>query len=292
MKKLLYLIILVSHFSFGESFKSQLDTNAILIGQQIKFSLKASNINSEIVWPNISDSIFDGIELISSSNIDTSIDGNNISFFQEFIITAWDSGVYYIPSFSINEQLKSEGFLLNVFSIQINENDTLKDIKSQIEPRFNLLDYWVLILTALIVLCLILVLKKYYKKDIKQSKAIEIQPTIAPNVIALKSLEELEKDQLWQSGKIKKYHSKISEIIRSYIEARFKVIALELTTDEIIMNIRNKTSADNIKELNKILARADLAKFAKSKPIDLENEESMLIAIKFVEQTTEIKDDE
>ena len=50
MKKLLYLIILVSHFSFGESFKSQLDTNAILIGQQIKFSLKASNINSEIVW--------------------------------------------------------------------------------------------------------------------------------------------------------------------------------------------------------------------------------------------------
>ena len=94
---------------------------------------------------------------------------------------------------------------------------------------------------------------------------------------------------IWKN---KKYHSKISEIIRSYIEARFKVIALELTTDEIIMNIRNKTSADNIEELNKILTRADLAKFAKSKPIDLENEESMLIAIKFVEQTTEIKDDE
>ena len=116
--------------------------------------------------------------------------------------------------------------------------------------------------------------------------------SLEEEIIIKKALEKLEKDQLWQSGKIKKYHSKISEIIRSYIEARFKVIALELTTDEIIMNIRNKTSADNIEELNKILARADLAKCAKSKPIDLENEESMLIAIKFVEQTTEINDDE
>ena len=292
MKKSLIFIILVSHFSFGENFKSQIDTNAILIGQQVKFSLLASNISSEIVWPSVTDSIFDGVELISSSDIDTLIEGSNMSFFQEFIITAWDSGVYYIPSFSLNGQLKSEGVLLNVFSIQIKENDILRDIKSQIKPKFNLLDYWIWIVIILIIFCLILILKKYLKKDKADITIIKNVPTIEADIIALELLENLEKDQLWQSGKIKQYHSRISEIIRSYIEERFKIIALELTTDEIITNISNKTLSKNIKELYKILVRADLAKFAKSKPIDTENEESMRIAKKFIKQTTEIKDDE
>ena len=53
-----------------------------------------------------------------------------------------------------------------------------------------------------------------------------------------------------------------------------------------------QTLSKNIKELSKILVRADLAKFAKSKPFDTENEESMRIAKKFIKQTTEIKNDE
>jgi len=158
MKKLIIfiLIILSNKISLAENFQATLDTNAILIGQQIKFSLKCSDLNSEINWPILTDSILNGIEIIKFSKIDTIYNKDtSITYYQEFIITAWDSGAYYIPPIKLNNNLVSEGFLLNVFSIDIKESDSLKDIKEQIEAKFSLLDYWIWILVLLIVLLVI-----------------------------------------------------------------------------------------------------------------------------------------
>lgn len=95
MKKLIIfiLIILSNKISLAENFQATLDTNAILIGQQIKFSLKCSDLNSEINWPILTDSILNGIEIIKFSKIDTIYNKDtSITYYQEFLITAWDSG--------------------------------------------------------------------------------------------------------------------------------------------------------------------------------------------------------
>lgn len=288
MKKLIIfiLIILSNKISLAENFQATLDTNAILIGQQIKFSLKCSDLNSEINWPILTDSILNGIEIIKFSKIDTIYNKDtSITYYQEFIITAWDSGAYYIPPIKLNNNLVSEGFLLNVFSIDIKESDSLKDIKEQIEAKFSLLDYWIWILALLIVLLGIYLFNKFFNKSNQTATTKKVVIKIAPNIIATNALDKLEKKKLWQEGKIKEYYSEISEILRTYIDSRFNIIALELTTEEIINKISKNISSESTKELRTLLLRSDLAKFAKSKPIDVENNESMLLAKKLVDQT-------
>ena len=288
MKKLIIfiLIILSNKISLAENFQATLDTNAILIGQQIKFSLKCSDLNSEINWPILTDSILNGIEIIKFSKIDTIYNKDtSITYYQEFIITAWDSGAYYIPPIKLNNNLVSEGFLLNVFSIDIKESDSLKDIKEQIEAKFSLLDYWIWILFLLIVLLGIYLFNKFFNKSNQTATTKKVVIKIAPNIIATNALDKLEKKKLWQEGKIKEYYSEISEILRTYIDSRFNIIALELTTEEIINKISKNISSESTKELRTLLLRSDLAKFAKSKPIDVENNESMLLAKKLVDQT-------
>ena len=288
MKKLIIftLIILSNKISLAENFQATLDTNAILIGQQIKFSLKCSDLNSEINWPILTDSILNGIEIIKFSKIDTIYNKDtSITYYQEFIITAWDSGAYYIPPIKLNNNLVSEGFLLNVFSIDIKESDSLKDIKEQIEAEFSLLDYWIWILVLLIVLLGIYLFNKFFNKSNQTATTKKVVIKIAPNIIATNALDKLEKKKLWQEGKIKEYYSEISEILRTYIDSRFNIIALELTTEEIINKISKNISSESTKELRTLLLRSDLAKFAKSKPIDVENNESMLLAKKLVDQT-------
>ena len=288
MKKLIIfiLIILSNKISLAENFQATLDTNAILIGQQIKFSLKCSDLNSEINWPILTDSILNGIEIIKFSKIDTIYNKDtSITYYQEFIITAWDSGAYYIPPIKLNNNLVSEGFLLNVFSIDIKESDSLKDIKEQIEAKFSLLDYWIWILALLIVILGIYLFNKFFNKSNQTATTKKVVIKIAPNIIATNALDKLEKKKLWQEGKIKEYYSEISEILRTYIDSRFNIIALELTTEEIINKISKNISSESTKELRTLLLRSDLAKFAKSKPIDVENNESMLLAKKLVDQT-------
>ena len=62
---------------------------------------------------------------------------------------------------------------------------------------------------------------------------------------------------------------------------------MELTTNEILEELKGTLNNDQINNLKSILQRADLAKFAKSKPINTENIESMVLAKEFVHSTKE-----
>jgi hypothetical protein len=110
---------------------------------------------------------------------------------------------------------------------------------------------------------------------------------IPADIVALKELSRLNKAKIWQEGNVKEYHSQLSVIIRKYTEIRFKFIALELTTDEIISKLKSKVNNEDLSSITILLQRADLAKFAKSKPNEDENKESMQLAQYFVKNTKE-----
>jgi low affinity Fe/Cu permease len=145
-------------------------------------------------------------------------------------------------------------------------------------------------LVGIIVLTLIVFLLKKYVFNKKEKERIEKPEVIIPaDITALQQLTKLDKAQLWQGGRIKEYHSELSEIIRRYTENRFNFIALELATDEIISELKSKVNNEQLASITILLQRADLAKFAKSKPDEDENKESMQLAKYFVGQTKEKK---
>lgn len=291
MRKLFFIlfILTVSLFCSGQKAIITLDTNAILIGEQIIFKIECVDIDKTINWPLFNDTIVNGIEIISKSEIDTIsnsyTDKKTYSFSQEYLITSWDSGAYYIAPIKLNSSLSTEGLLLNVMSVSTDQNSEIKDIKEPFDAEYEFKDFLKWIILLLTIILIVYILKKYvFNKKEKVEKKI-IKKIVPAHITALKELNNIEKKELWQSGKIKQYHSGISEILRKYMEHRFKFIALELTTDEILSNIENTISREEHIELKQVLQRADLAKFAKSKPNEEENKQSMELAKRFVDKT-------
>ena len=277
MKKLI-LLLFISNFAFAQTAK--LDTNAILIGEQINFSI-SNPISETEVWPTYDEFLAEGIEIIKQGKLDTN--ENLIS--QNFIITAWDSGSYYIHPISFSTNNKIEGLLLNVQSVILEEGAELKDIKQPIEAPIGWSDIWPWVLGIILFTLIVFFLKKYIfnKKEVIKIKKPKV--IIPAAITALQQLTKLDEAQIWQAGNVKKYHSEISEIIRRYTENRFNFIALELATEEIISELKSKVNNEQLASITILLKRADLAKFAKSKPEETENKESMQLAKHFVAQT-------
>ena len=284
MRKVIY-ILLLSNFAFAQT--ATLDSNTILIGQQINFTI-TNKVTSTKIWPTYNEFLVEGIEIIKASKIDTT-EG---VITQEFVITAWDSGSYFIPPIAFSENSKTQDLLLNVQSIILAEDAELKDIKQPIEEPIGWSDIWPWLLGILILSLIIFILRKYVFNKNKPSIIIKPKVIIAADISALKELNALEKAKIWQEGNVKEYHSQLSEIIRRYTENRFQFIALELTTDEILQELKSILSDDQLNNLSTLLQRADLAKFAKSKPIDTENMESMVLAKGFVNATKQTKGNE
>ena len=284
MRKVIY-ILLLSNFAFAQT--ATLDSNTILIGQQINFTI-TNKVTSTKIWPTYNEFLVEGIEIIKASKIDTT-DG---VITQEFVITAWDSGSYFIPPIAFSENSKTEGLLLNVQTIILAEDAELKDIKQPIEEPIGWSDIWPWLLGILIIFLIVYLLRKYVFNKNKQPIIVKPNVIIPADISALKELNALEKAKIWQEGNVKEYHSQLSEIIRRYTENRFQFIALELTTDEILQELKSILSDDQLNNLSTLLQRADLAKFAKSKPIDTENMESMVLAKGFVNTTKQTKRNE
>lgn len=128
--------------------------------------------------------------------------------------------------------------------------------------------------------------KKYAHKEEEDITLGTIKVIRPADVIALEKLNKLEDQKLWQQDNIKEYQSKLTYIIREYLENRYGIKALESTTDEIKKALK-KNDFDTKYELNlsEILQMADLIKFAKALPPKDIHAKYMAIAKEFVNNT-------
>ncbi|MCM1151154.1 MAG: hypothetical protein NC209_05735 [Alistipes sp.] len=112
------------------------------------------------------------------------------------------------------------------------------------------------------------------------------KPLLPPHVEAIRALEALHHQKLWQNNRHKQYYSGLTDILRTYIARRWEVGAMEMTSDEIIAAMRNVELPDKARmDLGALLRESDLVKFAKATPDAEENENAYLKAYYFVEET-------
>ena len=119
------------------------------------------------------------------------------------------------------------------------------------------------------------------------------EPPLPPHIVAIAALEALQNQKLWQNNKHKEYYSALTDILRTYLDGRFEVGAMEMTTDEILEAIK---SIDLPKKLEmdvvNLLRDADLVKFAKAMPDASENESAFSKVYYFVEETKPVEQTE
>lgn len=288
--------------SFGQEVKvdAKLDSTNILIGDHTGLSLKLIQPDSiDIVFPLFTDTIKTKIEIIDQKLADTTkLDNNKIEVVKRYRITCFDTGYYHIPPFvfkhiedSLISNWATKPLFLNVSRVNIapaDSTDTIFNIKLPAKMPLSFSEILPWILGVVIVGGLIYFIVLYFRKRKAKEPIFRIEkPEEPPHVIALRELDQLKGKKLWQKGKIKAYHSELTFILRKYIERRYKVAALEQTSNEIIENLSMVGFNNNkqMEHLKSILFSADLVKFAKVIPQPDENEKSLLNSYIFINET-------
>lgn len=162
----------------------------------------------------------------------------------------------------------------------------IKDIKPPVQIKEDLSKYlWILLVIFLILLLGIIGLI-YWNKRMKPPLEEKIESIKSPQEIAYEALNKIETSNLLSQGLIKEYYIQVSDVIRQYIESRYKIGALESTTQELIekMNIR-KIEEEHLKLIQHFLEKCDLVKFAKYIPPQEETTKVIRLANEIIDRT-------
>lgn len=280
--------------------RASIDTTKALVGDQLKLLFEVEKPKDlQVVFPQIPDTFSSKIEVVNRSGIDTIKlkDKDREKLVQKLTITSFDSGLHVIPPFYFRmkdgTRLDSAASRQLAFQVHGMKIDTTKgpvDIKVPYTAPVTLKEIIPYIL-GIILLAAILFFIFYYirwkRKNVPLFSKPE-RPAEPPHVIALRELDRIKAQKLWQQEKIKQYYSEVADTIRTYIQNRFQIQAMEQTSAETIGTFKQKkdlVDGTSLDQLQHILSLADLVKFAKYTPLADDNNQTLMNAYFFVNQT-------
>ncbi|MEZ4948042.1 MAG: hypothetical protein R2879_16060 [Saprospiraceae bacterium] len=270
---LIIFLALVFQPAFSQlSVSASLDTNAMLIGDQLHLRLDIESTGSERIQKVLYEQADTSkkVKWIRSSRL---INNGN-QYTQEIVFTVFDSGYYAFDPLKVvyaqGNQLDTALSGTLAFKVDNPPQDStgLLDIKPIVEEPRTFEDFIPYLIGLGVVLAFFLlyrVIRRFQKgKPEKEPEPEVIRPA---GEVALEKLEQLTKAQLWQKGEVKSYYSEVSFILREFIENRFDFPAIESTTYEIRKKFKGSMWQKlDLASLYEILEVADLVKFAKSNP--------------------------
>lgn len=213
-------------------------------------------------------------------------------------VQAFDSGFYAIPGLLVvagPDSVTSNGVNLKVVPVAAKADDPIADYAPIAEPdgmkwTDNLPDwlyyYWWIGLGALAMGAAL----GWYLWRRSKGRPIVPKPSappVDPEVEALRRLEALKERRLWEKGMEKEYFTELTDILRRYLQRRFGINAMEMTSRQIMDRLRqNPETASKRGMVRQILDMADFVKFAKVRPLPADNVKALENAFEFVRQTT------
>lgn len=269
------------------------DTSDYLVGDYIQFSIKAEYGDEiRISPPSLTDKLGQ-LEVIKVLPVSFE-EGENVQQFN-YIIAGYDSARIVIPPIPITyftsnnsepQTTQTNEVVVFIHTLEVLPSADIKDIKQPIRIPFDRLFWGIILLVLLVIAIIAYFLYKKFRKPIEEIKLVKRTPPVPNYVIALRALDKLDEKKLWQQGKIKDYHSEITEIVRNYFEARYNFNSLEMTTAQS-MQVLNRVMDNQvlIDTTQKFLENADMVKFAKFIPLPSVNEDMMKQAYDIVKKT-------
>lgn len=273
----------------------KVDTADILIGEQTTLHVTVTtDPNRRIIIPLPGDTLMTGVEVLSVSDADSTVADGRLVIRRDILVTSFDSSLYLLPPFiAIDgaDTIESDQVALKVSTVPVDVDNPEKfyDIKDVWKPPFVLADYypWIFgILTALFIICVIGYLIQRYRRHRSEVPVKPAEPELPPYEVAIRELDSIKDQKLWQQGLNKEYYTQVTDTLRRYISRRYGVNAMEKTSEEILAIIERETDERTVYDtLRQVLRLSDYVKFAKLHPLPDENDESMRNAYLFVNQT-------
>ena len=281
------------------TFKAKLDSATLLMGRTTALHLEITqDKNARGFFPGEqADTLSAMVEIAERPAADTTDLGNNrIQINRDLIIQSFDSGMWIIkpiPYVVNGDTAYSNQLSLKVLPVDVSQMQDIHDIKPVEAVPFNLLDWlpdywWAWLLALLLIGGAIWLYRKYYKKGINPLKPS--RKRLPPYEEAMINLQNLKAAQLWQRGQEKEYFTGLTDILRVYIDRRFDINAVEMTSSQIIDTLKRNEETKAVNEqLEMILEVADIVKFANARPLADDNEVAYQRAVNFVEATRPVE---
>jgi len=272
---LIYILMICSVWSQDKAVLNvAVDSTQIKIGAQLNYTLQVkADSTAQVFFPE--NPIFAPFELLEESPIDTLRTQSHFLYTKKYALIHFDSGNYFIPQ----QQVKVDDFskIADLIPIRVNPVvvDTTKqklfDIKplSQVDKNYDALIsrvLWGLVIALLVIGISYTYLFQKRRKELRERE-------LPPFDRALEELKALESVQPSEQDEYKLYYSRLTDVVRRYLEEEAKIDALESTSEELLIKLELRKDAGTLdldratlKSLKEVLKTADLVKFAKSMP--------------------------
>lgn len=303
IKRILSALIVASAAQLGlqaQKVTAMIDSVTLEMGRTTAIHLEeiVPNGTSLILTARPETMLTPGVEIVSITDPDTTDIGNNLlQIKRDLIIQSFDSGDYILPPIVYlrgTDSIKTDELAMRVYPVDVSHMETINP-DAEIEkgdsrwwdfmPAF-IVDYWEWILIFLVVAgAALYAWLKLRKREIKNPFRAP-EPKLSPYEVAVRDLSDLKSRNLCAGGMEKEYYTRLTDILRIYLQDRFGINAMEMTSSQIMRTIENRDEMKMPARLmRQILEIADFVKFAKVRPLPEDNVKSFNSALQFVEDT-------
>ena len=280
MKRILYFILLfVFPTLHAQEVKVEANTKNIKIGEQIEYKISVqAPADAVVVFPD--GQAFGALEMVKTNPTDTLKEAGKFRLEKAYYLTQFDEGKYTIPQQKIqisHKDFYTDSLLVEVHNVAV---DTLKQPLYNAKPIAEVTSpssfrLWLWIVLGLVVLLFSATALYFFIFRKKKLSAEEERKKLPPFERAIQDLKDLQNSKYLIESQHKAYYTRLTDIVKEYLEDEVHILAKESTTDELLAKVtalqqtgKLHLSEETINNLKRVLQNADLVKFAKSKPSD------------------------
>ena len=277
------------------------DTTEIHVGDRATVDLAVVHpAGWAVQWPDSFD--LGPFEALGVQLDEPAAEGGRIRSVARLTITSFELGELDIPAISVvvagpdgaADTVLANPFRIGVTSVGLDDTGEIRDIKGPLALSRH---WWGPVLWAIAAAVAGAACVLAWQRRKKRSRPSAIpskpaRPARPPHLAALEALDALEASALLERGQVKEYHVRASDILRTYLEVKLEVPALELTTGEVVAEMRRAAlGADICERVRFFLEACDLVKFAKLRPSAEDSRKRLASARKIVELTSGVPDE-
>ncbi len=253
--------------------RAELDTNQMTIGDRLRVTVVVEHdAGTEVVWPDSLD--WKPFEQLGMRVLQPVRDGNRIRAAVSYTLTAFELGDLEVPAFEVSLRdldgvdtttLRTESLAVSVISVGLDQSGDIRAIKGPKDMPRNwlLLLPWILATGGVVAGGYWAYRRLRARRGPEEEREIEL-PARPPHEVAHDALKRLEQSGMLERGAIKEYFIEVSDIIRRYVEDRYRVDALEMASHEVVMGLeRSGVTLEVRLQFERFLGDCDLVKFAK-----------------------------
>lgn len=271
----LFAVTLAAPLQAQSRVSTEVDSTRVTVGDRITMTVTVEHASSaRATWPDSLD--LAPFEVLGARELPPEVSGDVARSGLALTLSAFELGDLEIPAFDVvvtsadgtEEVVPTDRFGIEVVSVGADDSGDIRDIRGPMGIPIGALwlALWVLLPLLVVAVLWIVARRLRAKKDETARPALGPLPRPAHEV-ALEALTALDASPLLERGMVKEYHIEASDILRTYVEQRFGVDALEMTTVEVLAGLEAAGVDARFRDgLRAFLEQCDLVKFAKVRP--------------------------